>query len=200
MCAVPSGFWGGWRPSLSGSCHRDGTQGRGDRCRRVLPSGSWGGWRRSESIHMGPTRNREPSGGPGIVTRAAVVLLAALLLGACASSPPPAPATPVPITDYKMVAGKWAGHVKGLAGPRDDGDWIEMTIGDNGAYEFGIARTIGVLAGKGNFTLADGKLTMKGERGQATFALFQRERVRFLRGTGMLHTGTALSGDLTSVR
>ena len=181
----------------------------------AVPSGFWGGWRRSESIQprlirrplpeqapaiMGPTRNREASGGPGTVARAAVVLLAAVLLGACASSPPPAPATPLPITDYKMVAGKWAGHVKGLAGPRDDGDWIEMTIGDNGAYEFGIARTIGVLAGKGNFTLADGKLTMRGERGQATFALLQREGVRFLRGTGMLHTGTALSGDLTSVR
>jgi hypothetical protein len=150
---------------------------------------------------MGLTRNSEAAGGPGSIARAAVLLLAALVLGACASSPPPAPATPVPITDYKMVAGKWAGHVIGLAGPRDDGDWIEMTIGDNGAYEFGIARTIGVLAGKGNFTLEDGKLSMKGERGrQATFALFQRESARFLRGTGMLHTGTAMSGDLTSVR
>jgi hypothetical protein len=107
----------------------------------------------------------------------------------------------VPISNYKMVAGKWAGHVKGLAGPRDDGDWIEMTIGEDGAYEFGIARTIGVLAGKGKFALEEGKLAMKGERGgQATFALFQREDARVLRGAGMLHSGTALSGELRPAR
>jgi hypothetical protein len=138
--------------------------------------------------------------GPGPMARAAVVL-AALAFGACASSPPSAPATPVPITEYKMVAGKWAGHLKGLAGPRDDGDWIEMTIGEDGTYEFEIARTIGVAAGKVKFALEEGKLTMKGERGgRATFALFQRDDARFLRGAGMLHSGTALSGELRPAR
>lgn len=146
------------------------------------------------------TRYRRYAAGPGLLARATAVL-AALALGACASSPPPAPATPVPISNYKLVAGKWAGHVIGLAGPRDDGDWIEMTIGEDGAYEFEIARTIGVLAGKGKFALEEGKLATKGERGgQATFALFQRGGDRFLRGTGMLHSGTALSGELRPAR
>ena len=99
------------------------------------------------------------------------------------------------------MAGKWAGHVIGLAGPRNDGDWIEMTIGEDGAYEFEIPRTIGVLAGKGKFALEEGKLATKGERGgQATFALFQRGGDRFLRGAGMLHSGTALSGELRPAR
>jgi hypothetical protein len=149
---------------------------------------------------MGVTYQGGQANGPGLMARAAVVLVA-LAFGACASSPPPSPATPVPITEYKMVAGKWAGHLKGLADPRDDGDWIEMTIGQDGAYEFEIARTIGVAAGKGKFALEDGKLTMKGERGgQATFALFQREGTRFLRSAGMLHTGTAISGELRPAR
>jgi hypothetical protein len=139
-------------------------------------------------------------GGPGVIARAAVLVLSMLVVGACSSAPPAAPLNPVAITDYKMVAGKWSGHVIGLAGPRDDGDWIDMVIRENGSYEFGIARTIGVLAGKGNFTLQDGKLKVVGERGQATFALLEGEGTRILRGNGMLHTGKALTGDLRPAR
>lgn len=142
---------------------------------------------------------------PGRETLARVAGFLAVVIGlvACASSstPPARPTTAVPITDYKMVAGKWAGLVTGLAGPRgDQGDWVEMTIADNGAYDFGVARTIGMFHGKGNFALKDGKLAIDGERGHATFTLFQGEGVKVLRANGMLRSGTALSGDLRPAR
>lgn len=131
----------------------------------------------------------------------AAVLLVVLAVAGCASSAPPPPATAVAITDYKMVAGKWAGLVKGLAGPRDDqGDWVEMNITENGAYDFGAARTIGMLTGKGNLALKDGKLAVEGERGQATMALLQREGKRLLRVDGKLRSGTPFSGELTPAR
>jgi len=150
---------------------------------------------------MRAARHLERGGGPGVIARAAVLILGMLVLGACASSgPPPAPLNPVAITDYKMIAGKWSGHVVGLAGPRDDGDWVDLVIRDNGTYEYGIARTIGVMAGKGTFTMQDGKVTMTGERGQASFALLEGGGTRVLRGSGMLHTGTALRGDLRPSR
>ena len=97
-----------------------------------------------------------------------------------------------------MVAGKWAGLVKGLAGPRDDqGDWVQMSISDSGAYDFGVARTIGMLTGKGDLALKDGKLAVEGERGQATMALFEREGKKLLRVDGKLRSGSPLSGELT---
>ena len=149
---------------------------------------------------MRSARRRARGGGPGVIARAAVLILTLVAVGACSSGPPPAPLTPVAVTDFKMIAGKWSGHVIGLAGPRDDGDWVDMVIRENGAYEYGIARTIGVMAGKGMFTLQDGKLKMAGERGQGTFVLLERDGARLLRGSGMLHSGTALSGDLRPAR
>ena len=150
---------------------------------------------------MTPARDRARFAG-GVAMRVAALLVAVATLAACAApstSTSSAPATTVAITDYKMVAGKWAGNVRGLAGPRDDaGDWVQMTIAESGAYEFSIARTIGVFSGKGMFSLKDGKLAMEGERGSATFALFERGGRRFLRGDGMVGSGsgTPLSGEL----
>lgn len=149
---------------------------------------------------MRAARCLERGGGPGAIARAAVLMLVMLMTGACSSAPPAPPLAPVAITDYKMVAGKWSGHVVGLAGPRDDGDWVDMVIRENGTYEYGIARTIGVMSGKGTFTLRDGKLLMAGERGQATFALLEGGGTRLLRGSGMLYSGTALTGDLRPAR
>jgi hypothetical protein len=150
---------------------------------------------------MRVARCQEREGGPGVIARAAMLVLTMLVVGACSSAPSAPPPAPVAITDYKMVAGKWSGHVIGLAGPRSDGDWIDMVIGENGSYEFSIPRTIGVLAGKGMLTLQDGKLKVIGERGgQATFTLLERDGGRVLRGSGMLHTGTAVTGDLRPAR
>lgn len=149
---------------------------------------------------MRAARDVMRGGGPGVTARAAALMLAMLVLGACASSAPAPQLTSVAITDYKMIAGKWSGLVIGLASLRDDGDWVDMVIRENGTYEYGIARNIGVMAGKGTFRLQDGKVLMAGDRGQGTFSLLEGEGTRVLRGSGMLNSGTALRGDLRPAR
>lgn len=168
--------------------------------RSLLGQESTGSVPEQASLSTRAAREVKRGGGPGVTARAAALTLAALVLGACASSVPAPQLTPVAISDFKMIAGKWSGHVIGLAGPRDDGDWVDMVIRENGNYEYGIARTIGVMAGKGTFTLQDGKLKMVGDRGQGTFALLEGGGTRVLRGSGMLYTGTALTGDLRPAR
>ena len=128
-------------------------------------------------------------------------LAAAVTLGACASgSPSPRAASPVPITDFGMVAGRWEGTAKGLASARQDDDWIKLTIGKDGAYDFGIYRTIGVFGGKGQATITDGKLQMEGERGRATYVLYEGDGRRYLRGDGVLHSGGTVSVELRPAR
>jgi hypothetical protein len=133
---------------------------------------------------------------------ASAVLLAwgAGTLVGCAGPPSPAPLAPVAIADFGAVAGRWAGPVSGLASRRQDEDWVELTIAPDGTYAFGVARTIGMFGGKGQFMLKDGKLVMEGERGRATFALFEGAGRRRLRGDGVLTSGTAVSADLTPAR
>lgn len=98
-----------------------------------------------------------------------------------------------------MIAGKWSGLVIGLASQRDDGDWVDLVIRENGTYEYGIARNIGVMAGKGTLTLQDGKLLMAGDRGQGSFSLLEGGGIRVLRGSGTVH-GMPLRGDLRPAR
>jgi hypothetical protein len=100
-----------------------------------------------------------------------------------------------------MVAGKWGGIVMGLAGPQNDqGDWVNIQIGQDGTYDFGVFRNIGAFAGKGKLTLADGKLIAQGERGRATYSLVDRGGQRFLHVEGKLEGGTDVSGDLHRVQ
>lgn len=151
-------------------------------------------------MRTGAAREIKREGGPGVIARAAALVLAVLVLGACASSSAPAPQlTPVAISDFKMIAGKWSGHLVGLASARDDGDWVDMMIREDGTYEYGISRTIGVMAGKGTFTLQDGKLLMAGDRGQGSLSLLEGGGTRVLRGSGVVR-GMPLTGDLRPAR
>jgi hypothetical protein len=135
-----------------------------------------------------------------------LMLVGAGALGGCASSPSPssvpaAAMSPVPITEFRTVAGRWAGPVTGLAQRRTEGDWVQLSIAPDGTYEFGIARTIGMFAGKGQFTLEDGKLVMAGERGRATYALFEGGGRRLLRVNGVLAAGGGpVSAELSPAR
>jgi hypothetical protein len=128
------------------------------------------------------------------------LLLAALALGACAAQSAPPAASPVPITDFKMVAGRWQGLVTGLASQRDEGDTVQLTIGSDGTYDFGVYRTIGALTGKGTFTLQDGKLRMQGERGQGVYTLYEGNGRQYLRAEGALSSGMPLSAEFRRVR
>jgi len=126
--------------------------------------------------------------------------LIALALSACASAPSSPPVSPVAITDYKMVAGRWQGEVTGLASKRDEGDSVQLTIGEDGTYDFGVYRTIGVFSGKGKFVIQDGKLVGQGERGRATFALYEGGGQRFLRSEGAVAAGQPVSAELRPAR
>jgi hypothetical protein len=130
------------------------------------------------------------------------VVLGMGTLAGCAATPstPAVALAPVAISDFKTVAGKWAGPVTGLSSRRDEGDWADLTIGDDGAYTFGVARTIGLFSGTGRFTLADGKLVMQGDRGRATFGLFEGAGRRQLRADGVLTNGQPVSAQLNPAR
>jgi len=133
-----------------------------------------------------------------MINRQPVVLLLAALaitLGACASTSPSDPMTVVPITDYKMVAGKWGGLVTGISAQHDD--WVDVTINPDGNYDFGIYRTVGVFTGKGTFTLSDGKLVARGDRGSTTYTLYQGGTRRVLQAQGALYDGRQVSAKLT---
>ena len=128
--------------------------------------------------------------------RPSALLLAVILtlLGACAGMGPTDTMTAVPITDFKMVAGKWGGLVSGISAQHDD--WVDVTITPEGKYDFGIYRTIGVFGGNGTFTLSDGKLQSRGERGGATYTLYQSGARRVLQVEGALSDGRKVSARL----
>jgi hypothetical protein len=124
-----------------------------------------------------------------------VLALIATALAGCAAMSPTAGLTPVPITDFQMVAGDWEGPARGMSAQHDD--WIEVTFTPDGKYDFGIYRTIGVFGGKGALTLSDGKLQIQGERGSASFALYQGGAKRILQSHGVLSDGRAISATLS---
>jgi len=129
-----------------------------------------------------------------------VATLSLTVAGCAEKSQSPPALSPVAITDIGSVAGKWAGPVTGLTTRRDEGDWVNIVIGRDGTYDFGIYRTIGVFGGKGKLTLQDGKLALQGDRGSSTLTLFEGGGKRVLRGDGVLSDGTRVNSELTPVR
>lgn len=79
--------------------------------------------------------------------------------------------SPTEITDLKSIAGKWEGIMIRTPKSRTD-DWVNVSIQDNGDYEFASYRTIGVFSGKGNLAVKDGKAMAQGEKGTVTVQLF----------------------------
>ena len=129
-----------------------------------------------------------------------VATLSLTVAGCAEKSQSPPALSPVAITDIGSVVGKWAGPVTGLTTRRDEGDWVNVVIAPDGTYDFGIARTIGVFAGKGKLTVQDGKLALHGDRGNSTLTLFEGGGKRVLRGDGVLSDGTRINSELTPVR
>ena len=79
--------------------------------------------------------------------------------------------SPTQITDIKSIAGKWEGIMIRTPKSKTD-DWVNMSIQDNGDYEFASYRTIGVFSGKGNLAVKDGKAVAQSEKGSLTMQLF----------------------------
>ena len=134
------------------------------------------------------------------LARLLVATLALTVAGCAEMSQSPPALSPVAITNIGSVAGKWAGPVTGLATRRDEGDWVNVVIGPDGTYDFGIYRTIGVFGGKGTLTIQDGKLALHGDRGDSTLTLFEGGGKRVLRGDGVLSDGTRINAELTPAR
>lgn len=78
--------------------------------------------------------------------------------------------SPTQITDIKDISGKWEGIMIRTPKSRSD-DWVNVSIQDNGDYEFASYRTIGVFSGKGNLAVKDGKAMAQTERGSVTIQL-----------------------------
>ncbi|MGH7335323.1 MAG: hypothetical protein ACREKS_21780 [Candidatus Rokuibacteriota bacterium] len=132
-----------------------------------------------------------------------IVIVVAVTGAACARPTTSSPVlSTVPITDFKSVAGKWGGLVRGLP-PRGSGrdeDFVDVEIRPDGTYDFGIFRTVGVFGGKGQLTIDDGRLTFKTERGATTVVLLEGNGKRILRANAVMTNGLRLSSDLTPVR
>ena len=79
--------------------------------------------------------------------------------------------SPAQISDFKSIAGKWEGIMIRTPTAKDD-DWVNVSIQDNGDYEFVSYRTIGVFSGKGKLTVKDGKAVAQNEKGNLTMQLF----------------------------
>ena len=84
--------------------------------------------------------------------------------------------------------------MSGISAQHDD--WVDVTITPEGKYDFGIYRTIGVFGGTGTFTLSDGKLESRGERGSASYTLYQSGARRVLQIQGALFDGRKVSARL----
>lgn len=79
--------------------------------------------------------------------------------------------SPTEITDIKSISGKWEGIMIRTPKSKQD-DWVNVSIQDNGDYEFASYRTIGVFSGKGNLAVKDGKAMAQSEKGSVTVQLF----------------------------
>ena len=118
----------------------------------------------------------------------ALVAVAVQSFVACSSGAPVQPRqwNSTPIEEVKTVAGMWEGILIQSPRLRQD-DWVRVSIGENGTYEFVGYRTIGVFKGKGTFELADGKLIAQTDQGTIVVELYMDPA----NGEGMLKAEAA---------
>jgi len=105
--------------------------------------------------------------------------------------------SPTQITDIKSISGKWEGLMIRTPKATKD-DWVNVSIQDNGDYEFASYRTIGVFSGKGNLTVKDGKAVAQGEKGGVTIQLFtdKTREQSMLKAEGKGKDGIAYRAEL----
>ena len=133
--------------------------------------------------------------------RLVVTLVALQWFVGCAAPGPSGqlPWAPVPIEEFRSVAGKWEGLMTRLPRALED-DWVRVRIHDDGAYEFASYRTIGVFTGKGTLELGNGAVTATSERGVATLTLYQAGDRRLLRVAATARDGLKYEADLAPAK
>jgi len=124
-----------------------------------------------------------------IFTTIVVVGFAALLVG-CAS----AGLRPVAVSDVKSVAGTWKGVVY-LSG--SEPDEVTLTIWEDGSYDVVSRLPIGVSRGRGQITISEGRLIMRGERGHGVGRLLSSSSGdRVMSITATLSDNSTLTAEL----
>ncbi len=113
---------------------------------------------------------------------------------------PPPPSTPVSVSTFKRVAGKWAGILKSTPISKRKDDWVTLAIRNDGAYAFESVRTIGIFHGKGMLTLVDGKLRAETERGWMLATLYEEGGRRMLKVEAATKDGMQYSADLDATK
>ena len=134
------------------------------------------------------------------------------LMVACSSMSQTETWQPTAITDFKSVAGKWAGLLIREHYFTQNYDRVTLVIGDTGACESILERTRTTAAGghvdysvirvideKGKLVLTDGKLSAKFEKGgQATLQLYvdPESGERILKADARDYEGFTYSAEL----
>ena len=80
----------------------------------------------------------------------------------------------IPITDVGSVAGTWTGVVSRVTGS-EEGDWVEMTMNEDGTFRAFSARQIGALLGDGTLTITNGRIEAVGPHGTALLTLYDHQ-------------------------
>lgn len=129
-----------------------------------------------------------------------VLLWLSLSLG-CETPQPAQPTAwmPVQITDMSGVAGKWEGILRRVPQNKRN-DLVALIIEPDGRFRFTSVRTIGILSGEGAFTLKDGKLTFRSERGTINAGLFEADGKRMLKAEGVGTDGMEYHTEMMPMR
>ncbi|MGH7232890.1 MAG: hypothetical protein ACREJU_16255 [Nitrospiraceae bacterium] len=130
--------------------------------------------------------------------RLTLIGFTAALLSCAGTESRQAPLQPAPISDFRQVAGKWGGLLKTVPPSRQD--WVDLAIKENGTYRFSSFRTIGELFGSGTSVITDGRLMAEGDKGRATFTLYESGVGRMLKVDATTKSGLRYSADLTPAK
>jgi hypothetical protein len=102
--------------------------------------------------------------------------------------------TQIPVTNVGSVVGRWVG-LSDLPGHRNDDQYVEVTVRDDGTYEATSARTIGFMDARGRLQLSDGRLLIQGNDGaHGTATLYSADGQRTL----LVEMVSAKAGNVTA--
>jgi hypothetical protein len=130
-----------------------------------------------------------------------LMLLGVIVACSTVEHPPSAPLERIPIMDVSSVAGDWEGVLVQYPPSRNE-DWIRVRIEEDGTYRYEVLRTIGVFSGQGRFSVEDGALSAKSEKGTINVQLYRHSGKddRILKNKAQSSDGITYLAELTPKR
>lgn len=130
-----------------------------------------------------------------------LMLLGVIVACSMVEHPPSAPLERIPIMDVSSVAGDWEGVLVQYPPSRNE-DWVRVHIEEDGTYRYEVLRTIGVFSGQGRFSVEDGALSVKSEKGSINVQLYHHSGKddRILKNKAQSNDGVTYLADLTPKR